>query len=660
MPTYKKLVVNGNGVRSVNHAKVSHWNGGLIVPSSASFPYSISVSITNGSYSLPSATIESGGSVNINIYPETNYTYPSSFTVTGASYSFNSTTGVLTISNPTANVTISGACVSTLTTYTVSVSITGGSADGPSTIVDGATNTYTIEANSGYNLPTISDITVTNATIKSYSSSTGVLKINAPTGNVTISATCAQVVSYTITLSPDSHISDIYYAIRTTPGPVKTWTHKTSQTALTVEDGRYIYYYTQASSGYVSNDPQESNRYYIVNGANHTISLTSSAAVSNPVVTFNYAQYSQYSAAPRLGDLYYRIGSSGSYTKATKGLASLTLTAGQTLYVYTSHIDYNVQTYTESEPWVRTVYGDTTIYLTARAVEGTITFAKQGNGVGTIYVYDPNTMDDFEPYSSPITTKFGAPLYYYSTNVSGYTQTYTPSSYGVYNYSGTTDGSETVYLTAESNFKTASNASMNVVIDGTLGSDADNKFYVTFTNPNTFGVMADIDIYVTLTTEHHFAKTDVVVGAGATKSNLLIDTMYEIDDGCGGKDYRAIITFKYNNTTVQKEITGTISYGTIAAPVIGYDDQQLIYSNKLIYTVDNDSTIPVYADITVRKNVSVTGTGGTIIETITNRAIPAGSYYSNTHTGITSNAAVDVIFKLQGSVSQSATEICLH
>lgn len=74
-----------------------------------------------------------------------------------------------------------------LSTYSITKSITNGTASGDSTITENGTATVTLSANTGYSLP--STVTVTNAT-SSYDQSTGVISLSSPTGNVTITATC--------------------------------------------------------------------------------------------------------------------------------------------------------------------------------------------------------------------------------------------------------------------------------------------------------------------------------------------------------------------------------------------------------------------------------------------------------------------------------------
>lgn len=76
-------------------------------------------------------------------------------------------------------------------TYTITSTITNGTYTGDTEITN--TASVTISANTGYSLP--STISVSGATY-TYDSSTGVVSLSSPTGNVTISATC--VASYPV------------------------------------------------------------------------------------------------------------------------------------------------------------------------------------------------------------------------------------------------------------------------------------------------------------------------------------------------------------------------------------------------------------------------------------------------------------------------------
>jgi len=78
---------------------------------------------------------------------------------------------------------------STEETYNITADITNGSSSGDLTIESGKTAEVTISASQGYALP--ETITVTNASY-AYSSSTGIVTLSNPTGDVTITATCLE------------------------------------------------------------------------------------------------------------------------------------------------------------------------------------------------------------------------------------------------------------------------------------------------------------------------------------------------------------------------------------------------------------------------------------------------------------------------------------
>ena len=74
------------------------------------------------------------------------------------------------------------------TVYSITKTITNGTATGDTVMYPGVDATITIVPNGGYVLP--SSVTVTGATLDSYDSSTGAVSISAPTGNVTITCVC--------------------------------------------------------------------------------------------------------------------------------------------------------------------------------------------------------------------------------------------------------------------------------------------------------------------------------------------------------------------------------------------------------------------------------------------------------------------------------------
>lgn len=83
--------------------------------------YTITKTIINGSAS-GDTTIWSGETAQVTITPDINYALPSTITVTNANNTYNNTSGVISLSNATGNVSISATCESS--GYNVTVSYT--------------------------------------------------------------------------------------------------------------------------------------------------------------------------------------------------------------------------------------------------------------------------------------------------------------------------------------------------------------------------------------------------------------------------------------------------------------------------------------------------------------------------------------------------------
>lgn len=119
------------------------------------------------------------------------YKLPSSVTVTNAVSSWNQSTGVLNISNPTGDITVIITAV-TIPRYTVTMNLTNMTfLPNVTTIKEGDSQTYELTATSGYTVPAKTAVTVTNATLSTYvaiTSSKATMTISNPTGNVTIKA----------------------------------------------------------------------------------------------------------------------------------------------------------------------------------------------------------------------------------------------------------------------------------------------------------------------------------------------------------------------------------------------------------------------------------------------------------------------------------------
>ena len=77
--------------------------------------YSITANITNGT-ATGANTIKTGETVALTIAANDGYELPDTITVTGASGTWNKSTGTLSISNPTGNVTVTGKCVAAVFT----------------------------------------------------------------------------------------------------------------------------------------------------------------------------------------------------------------------------------------------------------------------------------------------------------------------------------------------------------------------------------------------------------------------------------------------------------------------------------------------------------------------------------------------------------------
>ena len=146
--------------------------------------YSITTNLTNvtGASSNPTTIVE-GESASLTFTANSGYTLPDSVTVTGATYTWNKSTGKLTLSDPTGDVIIRIAAEKI--TYSITTNLTNvtGASSNPTTISTGESASLTFTANSGYTLP--DSVTVTGATY-TWNKSTGKLTLSNPTKNVSV------------------------------------------------------------------------------------------------------------------------------------------------------------------------------------------------------------------------------------------------------------------------------------------------------------------------------------------------------------------------------------------------------------------------------------------------------------------------------------------
>ena len=165
-------------------------------PSETPTTYTITGNVTNGTLS-GATTIDADGTATVTFVPNAGYEIPTGLDVIaiGARWSYDDTTGVVTLSNPTRDVTVTGTCPAEAETYTITGSIANGSLSGDNTITSGSTATCTIVPATGYDLPASGGVTVSGAT-GSYDDQTGVVSISDPRGTVIVTATCPLAAGY--------------------------------------------------------------------------------------------------------------------------------------------------------------------------------------------------------------------------------------------------------------------------------------------------------------------------------------------------------------------------------------------------------------------------------------------------------------------------------
>lgn len=151
--------------------------------------YTITPNLTNCSWDdINPSTIDSNRfeAVELVINKNTGWTLPNEITVSGVDaeyWSWNQATGIVTISHPQGNVTVTANAVRE--TYNITTNLThalAGSGN-PTTIGYGLSATLTFSFPTGYEAPT--DVTVTGAT-KSWAAGSGTLTLSNATGPVTV------------------------------------------------------------------------------------------------------------------------------------------------------------------------------------------------------------------------------------------------------------------------------------------------------------------------------------------------------------------------------------------------------------------------------------------------------------------------------------------
>ena len=157
--------------------------------------YPLTVSGINCTPNPKPTQIAAGGTLAITYTAAAGYDLPeaSGVGVTGCSFGWNQSTGVLTLYNPTG--TVAAGVVAVAKSYAITATVTNGTATGANVIHTGETVALTIAANTGYNLP---DTVTVNGASQSWNKETGTLTLSNPTGAVTVSAVCAASVTYPV------------------------------------------------------------------------------------------------------------------------------------------------------------------------------------------------------------------------------------------------------------------------------------------------------------------------------------------------------------------------------------------------------------------------------------------------------------------------------
>lgn len=152
--------------------------------------YPLTVSGINCTPNPKPTQIVAGGTLAITYTAAAGYDLPeaSGVGVTGCSFGWNQSTGVLTLYNPTG--AVAAGVVAVAKSYAITATVTNGTATGANVIHTGETVALTIAANEGYNLPDA--VTVTGAS-QTWNKETGTLTLSNPTGAVTVSAVCVAV-----------------------------------------------------------------------------------------------------------------------------------------------------------------------------------------------------------------------------------------------------------------------------------------------------------------------------------------------------------------------------------------------------------------------------------------------------------------------------------
>lgn len=151
--------------------------------------YTITPALTNCTWNGKNPTTIASNQftpIELDIVKNTGWTLPTEISVSGVDaeyWSWNQSTGIVTISHPQGNVTVTVNAVREVYNITTNLTNALAGTSNPTTIGYGLSATLTFTFPTGYEAP--ADVTVTGAT-KSWEAGSGTLTLTNPTGNVTV------------------------------------------------------------------------------------------------------------------------------------------------------------------------------------------------------------------------------------------------------------------------------------------------------------------------------------------------------------------------------------------------------------------------------------------------------------------------------------------
>ena len=159
--------------------------------------YTITTNLTNCQASGDTAITENG-TATVTLSPFTGYALPPTISITNATYTWDASSGVITLSNPTGPVTIGASALKIPSTYSISVNARNCKVTGATSIKEGSTATLTATAHSDYTLPPTISVVGAQYT---WNVSTGILILSNPTSNVSVTITATEIVGDTYTIT---------------------------------------------------------------------------------------------------------------------------------------------------------------------------------------------------------------------------------------------------------------------------------------------------------------------------------------------------------------------------------------------------------------------------------------------------------------------------